>query len=323
MPPNEITEPAPSCVTTPAVPLMPLVTVVVPLVKSNNKVPVSVTAPVPKEPVEPALPTCNVPEVMVVVPYVLAPANIRLEAPFSVTFVMLEPMLVLISSLPPLPLLVRVPVLLMGDPDSVTLFGVALLFCKVKLPVPVAPPETVSKAAPLLSIKVVPPAATSNAPLTVNGEVALLSVMPVTLPLAPEPTLLLMVVVPVLVPVLVIVPALLMTPVEKVSVPAEVALLLMVKLLLPVTPPLKVGETAPVLPIVRVPVVVPRVMAFAKVSELPPSKVAAVLPPVAPNVTPAEPNALADVVPSSVPELMVVPPEYVFTPERSKVPVPD
>ena len=68
VPPNEMTEPAPSCVTIPPVPLMLLLTVEVPLVKSNNKVPASATAPEPSEPVAPALPICSVPLVMVVVP---------------------------------------------------------------------------------------------------------------------------------------------------------------------------------------------------------------------------------------------------------------
>ena len=69
------------------------------------------------------------------------------------------------------------------------------------------------------------------------------------------PIIELIVVAPVLVPMLVIVPALLTVAVENKMVP-EPPVLFIVKLLLPVTPPEKVkAAILPLLPIVRMPVV--------------------------------------------------------------------
>src|SRR5204863_2745800 len=78
---------------------------------------------------------------------------------------------------------------------------------------------------------------TVRPPLSVSAEVVLFSVIPVTF----DPTAELIVVVPVPAPVLVIVPALFTAAVDNVTVPV-VALLAIVRLLLPVTPPLKRSE---------------------------------------------------------------------------------
>ena len=57
---------------------------------------------------------------------------------------------------------------------TVMLLAVALLFCSVRLPVPVVPPEIVNKAVPVSATKVVPALLTVTAPETVNGEAVLL-----------------------------------------------------------------------------------------------------------------------------------------------------
>ena len=68
------------------------------------------------------------------------------------------------------PELVIVPVLLTEVVDKVILLADPLLFCKIKFPVPVTPPVTVS-ALPVVLIKVVPPDATVIAFVSiVNGE---------------------------------------------------------------------------------------------------------------------------------------------------------
>ena len=127
----------------------------------------------------------------------------------------------------------------------------------------------------------------------------------------------LMVVVPVPAPMFVIVPVLLSEPVEKVIVP-DPELLLMVRLFVPVTPPVKVVEMPlPVLPMVSVPTLalVANTILFAKErAVVPMSKVAVLLPVVFPKVMLPVPNAFADVVPVSVPALMVVPVVYVLLP---------
>ena len=64
-----------------------------------------------------------------------------------------EPTPPLINVVPvPVPLLVIVPVLFTEFVDKVMLLSVVLLFCNVKLPVPVIPPVTVS-AEPVVLIK--------------------------------------------------------------------------------------------------------------------------------------------------------------------------
>ena len=119
------------------------------------------------------------------------------------------------------------------------------------MPVPVTPPDSVNNDV-LLFVNVVPAELTANEPLIVNAEVALFSVMAVTV----ESTFELIVVVPEPAPIFVTVPVLLIAAVESAIVP-PVALLLIVKLLVPVTPPLNVVEIfVPVFPSVNVPVVV-------------------------------------------------------------------
>ena len=78
-----------------------------------------------------------------------------------------------IKVLAPDPEFIIVPVLLTEVPDKVILLGVALLFCKIKfpIPVPVTPPVTV-RAPPVVLIKVVPPDATVSAAVVIfNGDV--------------------------------------------------------------------------------------------------------------------------------------------------------
>ena len=184
---------------------------------------------------------------------VKAPLTVRAEVVlFSVIPVIFEPMPALINVSPlPVPEFVIVPVLLTDVPERVIPLAVELLLFSIKLPVPVAPPEAVSIFVPLLLVRVVPPLLMAMLPLTVSAEVVLFSVMPVTF----EPTAALIVVVPVPAPVFVTVPTLLTLAVERAIVPV-VAFSLMVRLFVPVTPPLKVPEMAvPVLPMVNVPVV--------------------------------------------------------------------
>ena len=96
--------------------------------------------------------------VSVVVPLVfarvIAPETVSAEVvEFSVIPVTLAPIPALINVAPvPVPLLVIVPVLFTEFVDKVMLLSVVLLFCNVKLPVPVIPPVTVS-AEPVVLIK--------------------------------------------------------------------------------------------------------------------------------------------------------------------------
>ena len=119
----------------------------------------------------------------------------------------------------------------------------------------------------------------------------------------------LMIVVPVLVPVgvvLVTAPTLFTKP-ENVSELVVVSAI--VKLLVPVMPPLKATVAIlPVLPIVNVPFVAkPIVLATVKPVVVPTNNDAALVPVVSPKVTVFVPKALADVT-LTVPALMVVPP---------------
>ena len=118
-----------------------------------------------------------------------------------------------------------------------------------------------------------------------------------------------MIVVPVLVlvgVVLVTVPALFTKP-ENVSELVVVSAI--VKLLVPVMPPLKATVAIlPVLPIVNVPFVAkPIVLATVK-PVVPTNNEATLLPVVSPNVTVPAPNAVALVVTLTVPALIDVPP---------------
>ena len=172
---------------------------------------------------------------------VLTPSSCSWEVLlFSTTPVTLVPIIALISVEPlPVPALVTVPVLLTEVPETVIL-AVELLLSSIRLPVPVILPEIVSPLPALTSV--VPPLLTAKPPLTVSAAaptVLLLLMILVTF----EPIPPLIVTAPVPEPVSVTVPALLTLAVEKVIVP-DVALGLMVRLFVPVTPPLNVPEIA-------------------------------------------------------------------------------
>ena len=64
--PLKVNAPAPSCMSTP----LPEITLAMPmaLLRLNTKVALLMMLPLPKLPLVPALPTCNVPASMVVVP---------------------------------------------------------------------------------------------------------------------------------------------------------------------------------------------------------------------------------------------------------------
>ncbi len=248
-------------------------------------------------------------------PKVLRPLKVNCEVElFSTAPVTFAPMTALTRTEPlPLPELVTVPALFTEVVESVMPLVRLLLLFRVRLPVPVTPPETVSTFVPNALTKVVPEAFTVTPPETVSAEVVLLSVTVVTF--APMPPL--TVTVPVPAPVFVTVPALFTAEVEKVTVPV-VAFDKVVRLLVPVTPPLKVVEMAvPVLPIVSVPEVpVARTKGLAKVSPVVPTTTEALaLPEVSPRVTVPAPSAEALVLACTVPALTVSPPAKVFTPE--------
>ena len=225
---------------------------------------------------------------------------------FSMMLLTFASTFALIRTLPePVPEFVIVPVVFTSFVDNVIPEAVVLLFFKVRLPVPVTPPDNVNNAV-LLFVSVVPLELIASGPLIVNADVALFSVMAVT----DESTFELIVVVPEPAPIFVTVPVLLIAAVESAIVP-PVALLLIVKLLVPVTPPLNVVEIfVPVFPSVNVPVVVDAsTIGFAYVNPVVPIKsVALLLPPALfPSVTEPVPKAFAEIVPVIVPASMVVP----------------
>ena len=118
---------------------------------------------------------------------VIAPLSVRDDVElFSMMLVTFAPNGALMVIAPvPVPLLVTVPALLILVPDKVIPLAIALLLLMIKFPVPVVPPETVNRLEPLalLLTNVVPPEATVIAPATVNAEVALFSVIVLTLEL--------------------------------------------------------------------------------------------------------------------------------------------
>jgi hypothetical protein len=217
-----------------------------------------------------AFPSTSAPERIVAFPVnVLAPPSSKgVLAEFWVTVDTLDPTvpaivtptskLVLVpvetvTGVVPVPEFVIVPTLL-APPVSVRPLAMELLLLRTRFPVPATEFVTVRIFAPLalLLLSVVPPLFTFSV-VIVRADVPLLSVTPVTLL-----PIIAMVVVPVLVPVLVTVPELLTDAVvnEIVRAPAVAELLLTVKLLDPVTPPLNVAAAiSAVLPIVNVPVV--------------------------------------------------------------------
>jgi len=142
----------------------------------KRKVPLFTTAPAP-EPRVPALeplPTCKVPEVIVVAEvYVLVADRIKAEVVLSwVTPVTFVPITALIRLEPlPVPVFLTVPVLLTLVVETVKALSVLVLFRSARLPVPVTPPVTVK--VPAVLVRVVAVALAVIAPLIVNVEVAL------------------------------------------------------------------------------------------------------------------------------------------------------
>ena len=179
---------------------------------------------------------------------VFTPESIRLEvAEFSITPVTFVPMIAeIVLSPAPEPELVIVPMWLTEVVERVIPAASELLLFKIKLPVPVVPPETVKIFVPAVLVRVVPPEATVSAVvLIVSAEVVEFSFMLVTFaPIPPE-----IVVVPVLVPEFVIVPVMLTEAVDIVMVP--VVLAFVVKLPVPVMPPLTMIPPVTVSEIVR------------------------------------------------------------------------
>jgi len=166
---------------------------------------------------------------------------------FCVMPVTLEPTPPVMDTLPELlPELVIVPVLFTVVVESVMPLAVDPLFFKIKLPVPVTPPETVK--VPTWLVKVVPPLLTVNPPVeTVSADVELFCVIPVTL----DPTPPVMDALPEPLPELVIVPVLFTAAVERVIAWVPPALIVRFAVPALVIPPERVNVfPVPVLPIV-------------------------------------------------------------------------
>ena len=212
---------------------------------------------------------------------------------FWVMPVTFEPTPPLIKTLDPVPLLVIVPVLLTVFVEIVMPLAPALLFLKVRLPVPLMPPEWVKTGEPLLA-SVSPPA-----PSVVAPEIWTVGVPVLVIVLAEAPW--------------VIAP-------EK-SKLAPFWLWSRVRLLFSATLPLKVILfVAPV--IVRVPEEPERtviLLVWVPLNE--DLSVALALPLVSPRIIVPAPNAAADVVPVTVPLLIVKAPVKVFARLRVAVPV--
>jgi len=195
----------------------------------------------------------------------------------------------------PLPEFVIVPVLLMVVMDSVMPLAVEPSFFKVRLPVPLKPPETVKLPAWL--VKVLPPLLTVKAPVEmVSPEVVLFCVMPVTF--APTPPV--MDTPPEPLPELVIVPVLLTAVVDSVM-PLDVdPLLLKIKLPVPLTPPVTVK-----LPAWLVKVVPPLLTVNPPVEMVSPEVVLFCVIPV--TLDPTPPTTPIFTLPEPLPELVIVP----------------
>jgi len=235
---------------------------------------------------------------------------------FSVTPVTFVPITALIVVVPaPVPEFVIVPPLFRLVVEAV--IAPPPLALKIRLPVPVTPPESVTVPKPLL-VTVVPPLFTLSAPLITSAEEERSSVIPVTF----EPIAALIMVVPVPLPPLVIVPTLFRLVVLKVIVP--LVPLKINRLLVPVTPPVKVVESAvPVVPTVSVPVLLlASTIALAMVRPVVlTNKLAAVLPPLIPSATLPEPSAEPELATVNRPPAMVVVPEYpLLLPDKVSAP---
>jgi hypothetical protein len=248
----------------------------------------------------------------------LAPERVNCDVPLFWTTPVTPVLITALMATEPLPLpeLVIVPILLTVVPEIVIPLLVELLFCRIRAPEVLAtPPVRLKIAVPLALVRVVDVVFTVSCPLIVKADVVLFSMTCVTL--APTPPVAPIVVAPVLLPVLVTVPALLTAAVENVTA-SELLLFKIVKLLVPVTPPLKVrAATVPLLPIVKVPTLalVERTIGLAMVRpETLTKRLAALEPVVSPNVTvpvPLLPKAPATV-PMAVPLLILNPPVKVL-----------
>ena len=176
-------------------------------------------------------------------PRVIAPLTVNGEVLLFAFIVVTAPVPAVTGAListtsVPVPELVTVPELLMARPEIVMPFVIVLLLLlRIRLPVPMIPPETVRSAVvPLaaLLLKVVPPAPFTVMAVvdSVSGEVALLSVTAVTL--LPTPPLIVVAAAPV--------PEFVMAPVTfsglvEIVIPPVAALLLRVRFPAPATPP--------------------------------------------------------------------------------------
>ena len=218
------------------------------LLLSSVRLPVPPTPPVNVNKLEPlALLLVSV----VPLPFtVRAPVTFNAEAAlFSVRPVTLVPTPALMRVSPPVPELVIVPPLLTLVVESVRLSAVALLLLRTKLPVPVTPPDTVNVLPlVLVFVNVVPPEFTERAAVLMRSA-PLFCVIPVTFePTPPD-------IVMELPPAAVIVPPLLTEAVVKAMPPEPEASI--VRLLLPVTPPLKVVKVPALFSSINVPLVAP------------------------------------------------------------------
>ena len=213
---------------------------------------------------------------------------------FWVMPVTFDPMPPLINTLPvPVPLLVIVPVLLTASVEIVMPLAKVLLFLKVRLPVPVMPPEWVKRFAPLFA-SVSPPTPSVVAPAIV------------TRPSAAGP--------------LVTVTALAPWVIEPLRPKVLPLIISSVRLLFRAIEPVKLTFCVPP-KIDSVPVVPSRTMIlFAWLPSKVDASVALLLPVVSPSVIVPVPNAAATV-PLAVPLLIVTPPVKVLAPPSEALPV--
>jgi len=233
-------------------------------------------------------------------PVVSESIEVELFCVIPVTFV---PIAMLIFTEPvPLPEFVIVPVLFTVVVDRVMPSVVDPLLFKIRLPVPVTPPETVRLPAWL--VKVVPPLLTVRAPVEiVSADVELFCVIPVTL----EPTPPVMDTLPELLPELVIVPVLFTAVVDSVIPLAVEPLFFKIKLPLPLTPP----ETVK-LPAWLVKVVPPLFTLRYPVEIVSPEDELFCVMPVTLEPTPP----VMDTLPEPLPELVIVPVLFTAVVER-------
>ena len=179
------------------------------------------------------------------------PVKIKLDVVlFCTTPWMFAPQTTPLASLPePEPVFVIVPVWFNAVVVKVMPFAVELSLSIIIFPDPVVPAVMVRTCVPEVLFKVVAVAFAVIAPLTVNAEVVLFWLIPVTL----EPTVAVIVTVPAPEPIELMTPALFTEVVVNVTPAFSVLSLSKIKLPEPVTPPVKVKATVPVLFIKLVP----------------------------------------------------------------------